>query len=271
MGRSTYYYKLASETPLNLKLMKEIDKIYTKRPSFGSRTVKWELFDIGFDVNRKRIQRLMRKMGLEVIYQKPNLGKPNANHRKFPYLLRGVAIESVNQVWSSDITYIPLKNGFLYLTAIMDWYSRYVLSWSLSNSMESGFCVDTLEEALLIAKPMIFNTDQGTQYTSNNFLNVLERDGIKISMDGKGRALDNIYSERLWRTVKYEKVYCKSYETYKEAKESLKEYFDFYNNRRWHQSLNYRAPRQVYLTGDRSVRETKTRMLSCMNDFALDV
>jgi putative transposase len=227
--------------------MEAIDKIYTENPACGSRKIREVLVRDGYEVNRKRIQRLMRKMGIEVIYPRPNLSKPANNHRKFPYLLKGVKIEDINHVWSTDITYIPLRGGYLYLVAILDWYSRYVLTWRLSNNLESGFCIEVLKEALDIGKPKIFNSDQGVQFTSNNFLEILESHKIAISMDGKGRAFDNIYIERLWRTVKYEEVYCKCYESFEEANENLGLYIKYYNDRRLHQSLKYRTPKEVFL------------------------
>lgn len=252
LSRSSLYYEPASETDLNLELMRYIDEIYTEWPFYGSRKVTEELINMGYAVNRKRIQRLMRTMGLEVIYPKPNLSKPDLSHRKYPYLLKGVKIDSVNQVWSTDITYIPMKKGYLYLTAVLDWFTRYVLTWRLSNNLESSFCIEALEEALEKGKPEMFNTDQGVQFTCNSFLNVLEKRQIRISMDGKGRALDNIFVERLWRTVKYEEVYCKAYESYYEAEYNLCQYFKFYNNKRLHQSLGYRTPEEVFINGQKA-------------------
>lgn len=244
--RSSYYYEPVKESDYNLILMKEIDKIYTEMPSYGSRKITEELIRVGHGVNRKRVQRLMRMMGIEVIYPKMNLSKPNLSHKKYPYLLKGIKIENVNHVWSTDITYIPLKKGYVYLVAILDWFSRYIITWKLSNNLESGFCIEALEEALSQGRPEIFNSDQGTQFTCARFLRALEERKIKISMDGKGRAFDNIYIERFWRTVKYEEVYCKAYETYREAKENLDEYIKYYNERRLHQSLGYRVPIEVF-------------------------
>jgi putative transposase len=229
--------------------MRVVDEIYTESPFYGSRRITEELVNRGYEINRKRIQRLMQMMGIKVIYPRPNLSKPDNSHRKFPYLLKGVKIENVNDVWSTDITYIPMKNGFLYLVAILDWFSRYVLTWKLSNNLESGFCIDVLIEALGMGKPKIFNSDQGTQFTSNKFLGILENHDVRISMDGRGRAFDNIFVERLWRTVKYEEVYCKAYESFGEAKESLKDYFRFYNGKRLHQSLGYKTPGEIFLKG----------------------
>jgi len=186
--------------------MEKIDEIYTDHPFYGSRRMQAILKRQGFDINRKRVSRLMNIMGIKAIYPKKNLSKNNPDHKKFPYLLNNIKINKPNQVWSTDITYIPIKSGFLYLTAIMDWYSRYILSWKLSNTLDMTFCIDALEEALCIAKPEIFNSDQGVQYTSKNFVNILENQNINISMDGKGRAFDNIFVERLWRSIKYEEV-----------------------------------------------------------------
>lgn len=247
LSRSTYYYEPVPETELNLQLMRLIDEMYTESPFYGSRKIIEELEKRGYFVNRKRIQRLMRLMGLEVMYPKPNLSKPDLQHRKYPYLLRDKKIEAVNHVWSTDITYIPMKNGYLYLTVILDWFSRYVLTWRLSNNLEAGFCIEALKEALGKGRPEIFNTDQGVQFTSTNFIEVLEEKQIQISMDGKGRAFDNIFIERLWRTVKYEEVYCKAYESYDEASTNLATYFKFYNNKRLHQSLGYKTPQEIFL------------------------
>lgn len=245
--RSSYYYKAAEETEVNLKIMKLIDEIYTENPFYGSRRITEVLIKKGYAVNRKRTQRLMQKMGIEVIYPRPNLSKPDNEHRRFPYLLRGVKIEDINHVWSTDITYIPLRTGYLYLVAILDWFSRYVLRWGLSNNLESGFCIKVLKDALEIGKPKIFNSDQGTQFTSSGFLEILEMHNIQISMDGRGRAFDNIFVERLWRTVKYEEVYCKAYESFGDAEENLTDYFRFYNDKRLHQSLGYKTPGEIFL------------------------
>ena len=197
-------------------------------------------------INRKRVQRLMKIMRIEAIYPKPKLTRRNEEHKVYPYLLRGINIERTDHVWSTDITYIRIGNGFVYLTAVIDWYSRYVLSWRLSNSLENTFCIEVLEEALSLSKPEIFNTDQGCQYTALNFLKILTDKDVKISMDSKGRALDNIFVERLWRTVKYEEVYLKDYQSMKDAQSSLKAYFNFYNKERLHQSLKYKTPEAIY-------------------------
>lgn len=226
--------------------MQLIDIEYTKFPSYGvPRMTAW-LRQEGHEVNRKRIARLMQKMGIQGICPKRNLSKGGEGHKKYPYLLRGLKIKWPNQVWSSDITYIRLSGGFLYLVAIMDWYSRYVLSWELSNTLDTGFCLDALEKTLKEAKPEIFNTDQGVQFTSEQFTSRLERDDIKVSMDGKGRVFDNIFIERLWRSLKYEEVYLNEYKTVLEAERRIGRYFYLYNNERLHQSLNYSTPVKVH-------------------------
>ena len=209
--------------------MRLMDELHTEHPAMGSRQLRDQLRRQGYNVNRKRVQRLMRLMGLECVYPRPNTSAPHPEHRKFPYHLRGLAITRPNQVWATDITYIPMQRGFLYLIAVMDWYSRAVLSWRLSNTLDSDFCVEALREAIeKFGLPEIFNTDQGSQFTSNDFLNVLEAHKITISMDGKGRWQDNVFVERLWRTVKHEEVYLKAYETPKQARESLAVYLNFY-------------------------------------------
>lgn len=241
LARGSWYYEPVGESAENLKLMRRIDELYLKRPYFGSRRMGNEL-----KVNRKRVQRLMRQMGLEAIYPKPRTTVRCPEHKIYPYLLRHLEIERPNQVWSTDITYIPLQGGYVYLTAVMDWYSRYVLTWRLSNSLDSTFCIEALEEALAGGQPEIFNTDQGVQFTSVAFTDCLESRGVAISMDGRGRALDNVFVERLWRTVKYEEVYLKDYDDAWHAEASLSEYFDFYCHARRHQALDYRTPAEVY-------------------------
>lgn len=226
--------------------MRRIDEQYTRTPFYGVRKITDWLRKGGHDVNPKRIRRLMREMGLEAIYGKPRLSDPAAGHRIYPYLLRGLAIVRPNQVWATDITYIRLRRGFVYLVAIMDWYSRYVLSWELSVTLDASFCVAALEWALRKASPEIFNSDQGSQFTSDAFTGHLQRHGIQISMDGRGRVTDNIFIERLWRTVKYEEVYLKDYGQVPEALANLREYFGFYNHERPHQSLDYQTPAAVY-------------------------
>ena len=226
--------------------MKEIDKLYTDYPHYGKRSMSINLKKMGIEVGVDLARTLMRKMGIEAIYQKPNLSKNNPNHKVYPYLLRGVSIDRINQVWSTDITYIPMKHGFLYLTAVIDWYSRYVLTWKLSNSLEGTFCREVLEDALKIARPEIFNTDQGSQYTSMEFVKILIDNEIRVSMDGKGRALDNVFIERLWRSVKYEDIYLRDYCNGIELYEGLERYFTYYNSKRYHSSLDYRTPSEVY-------------------------
>jgi len=231
----------------DILLMKLIDEQYTKTPFYGSRKIVVYLNHLGHGVNRKRVQRLMRKMEIAGICPGPNTSKRNQGHKVYPYLLKGLKIDKTNQVWSTDITYIRLLNGFVYLVAIIDWYSRYVLAWRLSNSMETSFCVETLEEALKgYGRPDIFNTDQGCQFTSVEFTGALLNREILISMDSKGRALDNIFVERLWRSVKYEDIYLKGYETMSQVQAGLKRYFLFYNNERYHESLSYKTPQQVH-------------------------
>jgi len=246
LNRATYYYQPATESELNLTLMALIDKEYTEHPFYGRRKMTAYLRQAGYEVNPKRVRRLMQLMGLEAIYPKPRTTLVNQAHRIYPYLLRNLAINRPNQVWSTDITYVRMRNGFMYLTAVIDWYSRYVLAWQLSNTLDSLFCVEALQEALSVATPAIFNTDQGVQFTSTAFTSILEAAGIHISMDGKGRALDNIFVERLWRTVKYEDIYLKHYETVPALEQGMTHYFNFYNHRRPHQSLNDRTPAAVY-------------------------
>jgi putative transposase len=246
LERSTFYYQPCTESAENLKWMRAIDRLYLQRPFFGSRRIADELA-----VNRKRVQRLMRLMGLEAIYPKPRTTRRAKEHRIYPYLLRNLAITRPDQVWSTDITYLPLRDGYLYLTAVMDWYSRYVLAWRLSNQLEGTFCCEALDEALAISQPEIFNTDQGCQFTSEAFTSRLLTRNIRISMDGRGRALDNVFVERLWRTVKYEEVYLREYVDARDARVSLQRYWRFYNQARRHQSLDRRTPAEVYF-GDAS-------------------
>lgn len=241
LARSTWYYRPTGETAENLALMRRIDAQYLKTPFYGSRKMAGVL-----GVNRKRMQRLMRLMGIEAISPKRRTTRPSAGHKIYPYLLRNVEITHPDQVWSSDITYVPLAHGFLYLVAVMDWYSRYVLSWRLSNTLHGGFCLEALEAALRAGQPEIFNSDQGSQFTAVAFTRRLESSGIAISMDGRGRAIDNVFVERLWRTVKYEEVYLRDYHSGWEAEEHLASYFRFYCHERIHQSLGYRTPAEVY-------------------------
>jgi putative transposase len=232
---------------LTLILLSSIDAEYTRHPFFGSRRMVVFLVNLGYMVNRKRIQGLMRILGLAGMAPGPNTSKPHPEHKIYPYLLRGVAVIRPNQVWSTDITYVRLERGFVYLTAVIDWYSRKVLTWQVSNTLDGGFCVECVERALRkFGKPEIFNTDQGCQYTSDQFTGVLKAHGITISMDGRGRALDNIFVERLWRSIKYEDIYLKGYVTMPELTLGLTEYFRFYNAERMHQSLGNRTPAEVY-------------------------
>lgn len=249
LPRSSYYYTPVGETEENLVLMRLIDEKYTEVPFYGvARMTAWLRHDKGCTVNPKRVRRLMRVMGLDAIYPKPNLSRSNPGHKVFPYLLRGVPVVRCNQVWSTDITYIRLRTGFLYLAAVMDWFSRYVLSWELSNTLENRFCIDALEKALAHHEaPEIFNTDQGAQFTSSSFTSRLLDREIKVSMDGRGRALDNVFIERLWRSVKYEAVYLADYATGLDTFRGLDHYFKFYNGSRRHQSLGYLTPAEVYL------------------------
>ncbi len=246
LSRSTLYYEAGVETAANLSLMKLIDKQYLATPFYGSRRMTVCLSHLGHAVNRKRVQRLMRLMGLEAIYPKPKLSTANKEHRKFPYLLRGVSVDRVNQVWATDITYVPLAQGYMFLVAVIDWHSRYVLSWRLSNSLEGSFCLEALEAALARGRPEIFNTDQGVQFTSGAFTGCLERAGVSISMDGRGRALDNIFVERLWWSVKYEHVYLHDHQTVASLYQGLDTYLEFFNRSRRHQSLEYETPWDVY-------------------------
>ena len=227
--------------------MKLIDCQYLVTPFYGTRRMSVWLKKQGHQVNRKRVQRLMRIMGLKTIYRRPRTSKPAPGHKIYPYLLSGMEITRPNQVWAADITYIPMARGFLYLVAIIDWYSRYVLSWRLSNTMDSGFCIEALKDALRKGRPDIFNTDQGTQFTDEAFTGLLQQHGVRISMDGKGRYSDNLFIERLWRTVKYEEVYLKAYQDGRDARVMIGDYFRFYNLERPHQSLGYRTPAEVFI------------------------
>ena len=246
LNRSCLYYEPAAETSENLRLMRLIDQQYTDCPFYGSRRMVVWLGQQGEDVNRKRVRRLMRVMGLEAIYPKPRLSLAGRGHRIFPYLLRNVCIERPDQVWSTDITYIPMASGFMYLAAVIDWHSRYVIAWRLSNTLDGSFCVELLEEALGSGKPEVFNTDQGVQFTASAFTGRLESAGVAVSMDGRGRCLDNVFVERLWRSVKYEDIYLHGYEGVPELERGLGHYFPFYNEERFHQALDYRTPGSVY-------------------------
>jgi putative transposase len=250
LARSWVYYQPVATSDENLHLMRLIDQQYLRTPFYGSRRMTVVLQNLGYRVNRKRVQRLMRLMVIEAIYPKPNTSKSTPGYRIYPYLLRGLAVERVNQVWSIDITYVPMRQGFLYLVALIDWHSRYVLSWRLSNTLDVSFCLEALQEALeSFGTPEIFNSDQGSQFTSAAFTGVLLEHGVAISMDGRGRCLDNVFVERLWRSVKYEEVYLKAYSDGLEAYRGIGAYLQFFNRQRPHQSLDYQTPEAVYLAG----------------------
>jgi putative transposase len=246
LSRSSLYYEPGGEAAEDLRLMRRIDEQYTARPFYGSRRMTVWLNEQGEEVNRKRVQRLMRVMGLEAIYPKPRLSLAGQGHRIDPYLLRGVKVERRDQVWSTDITYVPMPSGFMYLAAVIDWYSRYVIGWRLSNTLDGSFCLEMLEDALRVGKPEVFNTDQGVQFTAATFTGRLESAGVAVSMDGRGRALDNVFVERLWRSVKYEDIYIQGYDTVPGLRRGLSRYFAFYNDERPHQSLDYRTPAAIY-------------------------
>ena len=263
ISRSSLYYLPTEASAEDLELMALIDQQYLKTPFYGSRRMTAWLSNHGHQVNRKRVRRLMQLIGLEAIYRRSNTSKPNPGHKVYPYLLRGLEINRVNQVWATDITYIPMARGFLYLMAIMDWHSRYVLAWrlsntlevdfcvaaleeALSNTLEVDFCVAALEEALSKGRPQIFNTDQGSQFTSEAFTSMLLAQGVQVSMDGRGRCMDNVFVERLWRSIKYEEVYLKAYQNGTEARKGIGAYLAFYNQERPHQALGYRSPGQVF-------------------------
>ena len=250
--RSSLYYQGVTESVENLRLMRRIDQEYTAHPFLGSRRLTKWLNEQGEAVNRKRVQRLMRLMGLEAVYPKPRLSAARAGHRIYPYLLRNVRVERPNQVWSTDITYVPLARGFMYLAAILDWFSRYVIAWRLSNTLDGSFCLEMLDEALSRGRPEVFNTDQGVQFTAAAWTGRLESAGVQVSMDGKGRCLDNVFVERRWRTVKYEDIYLWGYESVPQLQRGLGRYFPYYNEERLHQALDYRTPAQVYRQGHKA-------------------
>ena len=251
VSRSGYYYEpVGSESAENLALMRTIDELYLRRPFYGApRMTEW-LEELGYRANHKRVERLMKVMGLQAVLPGPHTSRPHPEHRVYPYLLRGLEIGSPNQVWCADITYVPLRRGFMYLVAIMDWFSRYVLAWELSNTLEAWFCVEALERALEWNRPGIFNTDQGAQFTSAEFTGCLEQAGIRISMDGQGRAMDNVFIERLWWSVKYEDIYLRDYVDGQQLRDGLKRYFRFYNTERPHQGLGHRTPANAYFEGN---------------------
>jgi len=246
LHRSGLYYKPTKVNIEDLRLMRAIDEEYLQRPYYGRRRMTLAMRARGFCVGPKKVRSVMRKMGLEEIYPKRNLSQPNKEHKKYPYLLRELKIDHSDYVWAGDITYIPLIGGFGYLFAIIDWFSRYIIAWELSNLLDTSFCIEAVDKGLLKATPEIFNTDQGVQFTSCNFTKRLEEAGIQISMDGKGRALDNVFVERLWRSVKYEDIYLKGYTSLREVREGLGRYFEFYNEKRPHQGIENRTPAEVY-------------------------
>ena len=250
LNRSHLYYKPRGPSDEEVALKREIDEIFTECPFYGSRRITAVLRARGWNVNRKAVQRHMREMGLEAIYPKVNLSRRNQEHRVYPYLLRGLVIHSPNQVWGTDITYIRMRAGWLYLVALLDWHSRYVVSWAMSDSLEVDFVIEAVEEAFHTAQPDILNSDQGSQFTSPAYTQLVEGAGVRISMDGRGRALDNVFTERLWRSLKYEEVYLKDYTTPREARQSIASYFEYYNHRRPHQSLGYRTPAEAYSSAD---------------------
>jgi putative transposase len=247
LSRSSLYYDAAPIRALDLELMRLIDELHLKHPFMGSRSIRDQLQDMGYEVGRQHVSTLMKKMDIAAMYKKPRLSKPHPDHKVYPYLLRDLDITRANHVWAADITYIPMARGFCYLVAIMDWASRKVLAWRLSNTLDTSFCTEALGEAInKYGTPDIFNTDQGSQFTSDAFIGILESHDIDISMDGKGRWMDNVFIERLWWSVKYQDVYLKAYSSIAEVREGLKEYFEFYNCRRRHQSLDRRTPDDVY-------------------------
>jgi putative transposase len=247
LSRSSLYYKAVPVNARDLQIMKLMDEIHLKHPYWGSRNIRDELQGQGYKIGRGHVSTLMKKMGIAAIYQKPRLSKPHPGHKVYPYLLRGMEITRANQVWSTDITYLPMAKGFCYLVAIMDWASRRVLAWRLSNTLDVSFCTEALEEAIMkYGIPEIFNTDQGSQFTSETFTGILKTHGIRISMDGRGRWLDNVFIERLWRSVKYEDVYLKAYDSIPAVREGLITYFEFYNCKRRHQGLDRKTPDSVY-------------------------
>ncbi len=249
LNRATYYYVPAQESDYNLQLMRLIDEQYLKTPFYGYPRMTAHLRRQGHQVNPKRIRRLMRKMGLQAIYPQRRTTIAAPGHKIYPYLLRNLEISHPNQVWSSDITYIPMRRGFMYLVAVIDWYSRYVLAWQLSNTLEGHFCLEALAQALIHGRPQIFNTDQGSQFTAQAFTDRLEKEGIRVSMDGRGRALDNVFIERLWRSLKYEDIYLRDYATVPQLEAGLDRYFVFYNHERPHQSLGYDVPVNIHFGG----------------------
>jgi putative transposase len=248
LHRSGLYYQPVAETTENLAIMRFLDEQYYKTPFYGERRLTALLRHTGYNVNRKRVKRLMRLVGWETLYQEPNTSEANASHKVYPYLLKGLTVTKANQVWATDITYVPMRKGFMYLCAVIDLHTRYVVNWSISNTMSADWCKDVVEEAIaLYGRPEIFNSDQGSQFTSEVFTSMLKSHEIQISMDGKGRAIDNIFIERLWKSVKYENIYLNVYEDGVSLYNGLQQYFDFYNKERLHQSLDYQTPQDLYM------------------------
>ena len=246
LNRTSLYYKNRPISPTKLAILNAIDEIYTEDPIYGARRIRNELIKRGFSISRPTVADYMKLLGLEAIYQKPNTSRPSPQHRVYPYLLRNIVASYPNHIWGTDITYIRMKGGFMYLVAYLDWYSRYVVSWELSDTMEDDFVISALKEALKIAVPHIANSDQGSQFTGYGYTNVLLENGVNISMDGRGRCMDNIFTERLWRTVKYEDIYIKDYLTPRELRKGMTNFFEKYNTKRSHQSLAYKTPEEVY-------------------------
>jgi len=271
ISRSGLYYQPKGISEEDLTLMKLIDRQYLATPFYGARKIAAWLKSQNYSVNRKRVRSLMRVMGLKAISRRPRTSKPAPGHKIYPYLLSGLKITRPNQVWAADITYIPMARGFLYLVAIIDWYSRYVLSWRLSNTLDAGFCIEALEEALRKGRPDIFNTDQGAQFSSEAFTGLLESHGVRISMDGKGRYCDNLFIERLWRTVKYEEVYIKAYHIGRDARVGIGDYFRFYNTERPHQALGYRTPAEVFTSIPVEVEATQGDMVESLTPDPLRI
>lgn len=259
LSRSSLYYKPAGPSASDQLIMKLLDRQYLETPFYGARKLAAWLASQGQTVNRKRVRRLMQLMGLKTIYRQPRISKPGLGHKIYPYLLRGLSITRPNQVWATDITYIPMQKGFMYLVVVLDWYSRHILSWRLSNTLENDFCLEALREALQQGKPEIFNTDQGSQFTSREFITLLESKDIRVSMDGSGSYTDNLFVERFWRTLKYEEVYLKAYQDAREARTEIGRYIQFYNTERPHQALRYKTPAEVYYAEPIAV--AKERML----------
>lgn len=257
VSRSSLYYQPAAAPPADLEIMRILDEQYLKTPFYGSRRMTEELRLRGYTIGRKRVRRLMRLMGLEAIYQKPRTSIANSEHKKYPYLLGGITIDRPGQVSASDITYIPMARGFLYLVAVIDWHSRFVLSWRLSNTMESPFCGEALKDSLSYGTPDIFNTDQGSTFTSEDFTDILKDCGTAISMDGKGRWMDNVFVERLWRSLKYEEVYLKAYDSVADARAGIAAWIEFYNYERPHQSLGYRTPWEAFCNKPESTADAR--------------